>query len=64
MTSTGSRERPLVLEAPIRPKFLGGRWTRVALEGEAFRNAGEVIAWRASLWNGDQLEDEQRSFLW
>ncbi len=64
VTSTGSRERPLVLETPARPKFFGGCWARLALEGEAFRNAGEVIAWRATLWNGDQLEDEQRSFLW
>lgn len=64
VTSTGSRERPLALETPVRPKSFGGCWARLALEGEAFRNAGEVIAWRATLWNGDQLEDEHCSFLW
>jgi hypothetical protein len=64
VTPTVSRVRPLVLELPVRPKALGSRWSRVALEGEAFRTAGEVTAWRASLWNGDQLLAEQHSFLW
>ena len=64
VTATVSRERPLVLEQPVRPKALGSRWSRVALEGETFRKAGEVIAWRASIWDGDQLLAEQRSFLW
>lgn len=64
VTSTASRERPLVLEQPVRPKAIGSRWSRIRLEGEAFRGAGEVIAWRASLWDADRCLAEQRSFLW
>ena len=64
VTPTVSRARPLVLEQPVRPRALGSRWSRVALEGEAFRTAGEVTAWRVSLWHADQLLADQRSFLW
>jgi len=64
VTSTVSNERPLVLEQPVRRKTLGSRWSSILLEGEAFRAAGELIAWRVSLWDGDRLVAEQRSFLW
>jgi hypothetical protein len=35
-----------------------------AVRGEAFRSGGSVSAWRVSLWNGDQLLAEKKSFLW
>ena len=43
----------------------GGReWSSLVLEGESFRSLGQLQAWRASLWSGDLLLEEQRSFLW
>jgi len=34
------------------------------VRGEEFRSGGSVSAWRVSLWNGDQLLAEKKSFLW
>ena len=61
----GSREaRPLVLERPVRRNHWYHRWSSLTLEGESYRNAGDVLAWRATLWEGDKLIAEQKSFLW
>jgi hypothetical protein len=35
-----------------------------AVRGEDFRSGGSVTAWRVSLWDGDQLVAEKKSFLW
>jgi len=42
----------------------GSRWTAITLSRDDFKVLGEVTAWRASLWEGDQLIGEQKSFLW
>jgi hypothetical protein len=34
------------------------------VDGDAYRKIGDVIAWRATLWEGDQLVAKQESFLW
>lgn len=39
-------------------------WTRFNLAGETYQQFGSLVAWRATLWNGDQLLGEQKSFLW
>ncbi len=41
-----------------------GRWSSLQLVGDEFKKFGEVTAWRATLWSGDQLLGEQKSFLW
>ena len=41
-----------------------GRWTSLALTGDDYKTFGKVTAWRATLWDGDQLLGEQKSFLW
>ncbi len=41
-----------------------GHWARLKLDGENYKKFGEITAWRASLWSGDQLLSEQKSFLW
>jgi len=35
-----------------------------AVRGDDYANGGPVTAWRASLWNGEQLLDEKKSALW
>lgn len=52
-----------VLEREVKPSA-GSRWTPITLEGDDFKAIGEVTAWRVSLWEGDQLIAEQKSFLW
>lgn len=61
----GSKEaKPFVLEQPIEPKPWYNRWTYLVLDLESYKKAGEIIAWRATLWDGDKLLAEQKSFLW
>jgi hypothetical protein len=39
-------------------------WERLTLAGEKYHEFGEITAWRVTLWVGDQLIGEQKSFLW
>jgi hypothetical protein len=61
----GSKEaKPVLLEQPAQPNHWYRHWSSVRLDGAAYRRVGEVIAWRATLWEGDRLVAEQKSFLW
>jgi len=64
LTRTRPKRQPLVLEKPVVAKTRWSRWTALSLTGEAFRQAGDIIAWRASLWDGERPLAEQKSFLW
>ena len=55
--------RQTVLETNVAPHFFR-RWTSVTLGGDEFRKIGSLVAWRVTLWNGDRLLGEQKSFLW
>ena len=52
-----------VLEKEVK-SGVGGRWTTIKLSSDDYKSLGEVTAWRVSLWEGDQLIGEQKSFLW
>ena len=47
-------------------QHLGGlsKWTSLILAGEDYKKFGELVAWRATLWDGETLLAEQKSFLW
>jgi hypothetical protein len=53
-----------LLEEPVRPRGLFSNWSHTTLTGEEYEKFGELSAWRATLWEGDQLIAEQKSFLW
>jgi hypothetical protein len=53
-----------VLEQPVTKKSWRSTWTSVALSGEQYKEFGELIAWRVTLWEGDKELGEQKSFLW
>lgn len=40
------------------------RWTGLELREDAYAEFGKITAWRATLWCGDRMLDEYRSFLW
>ena len=42
----------------------GSHWSVLKLDGEQYKNFGEVTAWRVTLWAGDEMIGEQKSFLW
>jgi hypothetical protein len=60
----GTKPTSAVVEAPVRRRGLFARWSMVSLTGEKYGDFGELVAWRATLWQRDKLLAEQRSFLW
>ena len=52
-----------VLETALQPGRFS-RWTSLPLKGEDYARFGQITAWRATLWEGDQLLSELKSFLW
>jgi hypothetical protein len=55
--------RQTVLETEVTPAYFRS-WTSLTLGGDELKNFGSLVAWRVTLWNGDQLLGEQKSFLW
>jgi hypothetical protein len=51
------------LEKTVSPEH-SRHWTTLLLTPDDYRQFGEVVAWRATLWAGDRLLSEQKSFLW
>jgi hypothetical protein len=60
----GKEARPVVLEQSARRDRSYSRWNSLRLDEDSYQKMGEVIAWRATLWEGDRLVAEQNSFLW
>ena len=60
----GKNGTTATIETPVKYKGIFTTWSKVSLSGEAYKNFGELSAWRASLWDGDHLVAEQKSFLW
>lgn len=59
----GGRPRRATLEANVTPGFFRS-WTSLKLAGDEYRNFGSLVAWRVTLWDGNRLLGEQKSFLW
>ena len=59
----GGLPRQTTLEQSVTTGFFR-RWTSLTLGGADYKNSGELVAWRATLWSDDQLLGEQKSFLW
>jgi hypothetical protein len=52
------------LEMPVKKTGLFSNWSSLVLSGEAFKSFGNLVAWRATLWDGEKQVSEQKSFLW
>ena len=52
------------LEYEIKPGGWFSHWTYLPVLGEDYKKFGRISAWRTTLWEGDQLLSEQKSFLW
>jgi hypothetical protein len=64
-SAEGNLPKRLTLEqALLKSGGLFGRWTNVTLSGEDYKKFGAVVAWRVTLWEGETLLGEQRSYLW
>lgn len=53
-----------VVEQEVKYRGFFNKWTKVPFTGDDFKKFGQLSAWRATLWDGDQLLSEQKSFLW
>lgn len=62
-TGTNSMPTMQTLETNVVPGTFR-QWTAIRLAGDDYKNVGRVVAWRVTLWNGDQQLGEQKSFLW
>jgi hypothetical protein len=61
----GDLPRGLVLEDKLPPKTgWFSHWADLNLKEETYKELGGVTSWRVTLWDGDKLLGEQRSFLW
>jgi hypothetical protein len=54
----------VVVEKNVRKRGFFSRWTSLAVTGDEYNQFGELVAWRATLWQGSILVSEQKSFLW
>lgn len=59
----GGLPRLTTLETNVTPGFFRS-WTSLPLGGDDLQKFGSLVAWRVTLWNGDKLLGEQKSFLW
>jgi hypothetical protein len=58
-----SLPRQLTLQQDVKPGTFRS-WTSLTLGGDEYKNIGDVVAWRVTLWADDKLLGEQKSFLW
>jgi len=52
------------LEQTVHDKGPFSRWSALTVQNEAYEELGDVVAWRATLWDGERMIAEQKSFLW
>jgi hypothetical protein len=60
----GNLPKQLTMETPIKPGGWFGHWSELTIQEKTYKNLGEVTAWRVTLWDGAEMLDEQKSFLW
>ena len=60
----GDQPTTATLELPVKRAGWFGAWGELTLSGEDYKKFGELVAWRATLWDGDRQVAEEKSFLW
>jgi hypothetical protein len=60
----GAEATQAVVEKTERHTAGFSKWTGLMLSGEPYEKFGELVAWRVTLWDGDKLVGEKKSFLW
>ncbi len=63
-SAQGHRMARTLPEKEVKPGGWFSHWTFIPFTGEDYQQAGGVTAWRVTLWDGDRLLSEQKSFLW
>jgi hypothetical protein len=65
LRGTAKRDLPGQITLETEGRITGtSHWAKVRFDGEKYRTFGEITAWRVTLWSGEQMLGEQKSFLW
>jgi hypothetical protein len=62
--SHGELPPTIILEQSVKRGFWFNHWASLPLTGNDYKKIGEVTAWRTTLWDGDKMIGEQKSFIW
>ncbi len=62
--SKGTTIETKTLEQEVEKTGCFTTWTPLLLTGDRYKQFGDLVAWRATLWNGETQIAEQKSFLW
>jgi hypothetical protein len=54
----------VTLETEVQPSRMFSKWSSLTVDKQKHQEIGEVTAWRATLWDGNEQIAEQESFLW
>jgi hypothetical protein len=54
----------ITLEEPVQKPGRFSSWSEVKIQGADYKNFGQLIAWRVTLWEGERQLGELQSFLW
>lgn len=60
----GDTLHTITLEEPAKKTGHFGNWAELEIEGQTFRDFGQLVAWRVTLWEGGHQLGELKSFLW
>jgi len=63
-TAEGNLPKEKTIEKQVDAGKYFRKWTNLDLTGQPYADFGEVTAWRVTLWEGEDLLAEQKSFLW
>ncbi|MDB6121330.1 MAG: hypothetical protein JWQ71_323, partial [Pedosphaera sp.] len=58
------KAKEAMVEKVLTERYRLNHWTTVDLTEAAYKEFGEVTAWRVTLWHDNQMISEQKSFLW
>jgi len=56
--------KPIKREQKFSQGLVRTRWTSILIDGKTYRSLEQPEAWRISIWRGEEMLDEQVSFLW
>lgn len=54
----------VTMEEPAVKNGYFSHWSEFRIEGADYKNFGQIVAWRVTLWEGDHQLGELKSFLW
>jgi hypothetical protein len=61
----GELPKGLILESKLPPKTgWFSHWADLTINEETYKELGGVTSWRVTLWDGEKMLGEQRSYLW